>query len=353
MERYRFYEIDLLRFLAAFAVMLYHYTLRGWAADDMSVLQFPELGVIFQYGRLGVDLFFIISGFVILMTAMNKNHIEFVISRVARLYPAFWFCVTLTAVVILLIGGERYDVGFVQYLANLTMLHKFVGIPSIDGVYWSLVVELKFYFMVFLLIVFKQVHNMKYFLGLWLVIAVVLNFTGVVPILTAVFIPDWAAYFIAGATFYLIRKEGISLYYVVLIFVSYLLALDNAIEKVEPFYLKYSVQPSVEVIVGLITLFYGFFLALSMNVTKFMNKPWFVYLGVMTYPLYLIHQNIGFMVFNVFHDSVNKYVLLGAVVLVMLVASYLISKYIESRGARALRGALVAGLGKIGLEVKR
>ena len=353
MERYRFYEIDLLRFLAAFSVMLYHYTLRGWSADDMSLVQFPELGLIFQYGRLGVDLFFIISGFVILMTAVNKNHVEFVISRVTRLYPAFWFCVTLTAVVILLIGGSRYDVGLMQYLANLTMLHKFVGIPSIDGVYWSLVVELKFYFMVFLLIIFKQVHNIKYFLGLWLIIAILLDFTGVIPVVSAVFIPDWAAYFIAGATFYLIRHEGISPYYVLLVFCSYLLAVNNAIEKIDPFYLKYSVKPSVAVIVALITVFYGFFLALSMNVTKFMNRPWFVYLGVMTYPLYLIHQNIGFMIFNLFHDSVNKYVLLAVVVLVMLVSAFLISKYIESRGARALKWAMVSASEKLGLLPKR
>jgi peptidoglycan/LPS O-acetylase OafA/YrhL len=59
MKKERFYEIDLLRFLAALSVMLYHYTFRGFAADDMSPLEFPYLAHVFKYGSLGVDLFFI------------------------------------------------------------------------------------------------------------------------------------------------------------------------------------------------------------------------------------------------------------------------------------------------------
>ena len=343
-DRYRFYEIDLLRFLAAFGVMLYHYTLRGWAADDMSVVEFPGLGEIFQYGYLGVDLFFIISGFVILMTAMNKNHVEFVISRVTRLYPAFWFSVTLTAIFILILGAGRYDVSLVQYLANLTMLHKFMGIPSVDGVYWSLVVELKFYFLIFLLIIFKQIHRIKYYLAGWLAISILVKFTGHLPLVGTILFPEWSAYFIAGAVFYLIRQEGVSTYYLVMIFCSYLLAIDNSLDGLDSFYDKYSVQPSAAVTVALITSFYGFFLALSLNMTRSVSKPWYVYLGVMTYPLYLIHENIGFMFFNLMHEVVNKYVLLVAIVAVMLVASYLISKYIEPKGARSLKSVLVKAL---------
>ena len=52
-------------------------------------------------------------------------------------------------------------------------------------------------------------------------------------------------------------------------------------------------------------------------------------LGVLTYPLYLIHQNIGFIVFHEIGDSVNRYVLLGALVLIMMLAAWLIHKLIE------------------------
>lgn len=341
MERYRFYEVDLLRFLAAFAVVMYHYGLRGWAADDMSLLQFPELGQYVQYGQFGVHLFFIISGFVVLMSALNKTHTEFIISRVIRLYPAFWFAVTLTTIFILLIGNSRYDVSFGQYLANMTMFHKSFGFAHIDGVYWSLVVELKFYFLVFLLIIFKQVHNIKFFLGAWLGLTVILNLVGTVPILTSMFFPQWAPYFIAGAVFFLIRREGISKYYTSLLVICLLISLSGSISAIPAFEAKYGVETSTFIVASLILIFYLFFLALSLGRTKFASKPIFLYLGVMTYPLYLIHENIGFMIFNLFHDSVNKYVLLISVTAIMLVMSYLISTKFEGHTARKLKGVLV------------
>jgi peptidoglycan/LPS O-acetylase OafA/YrhL len=67
--RHRLYHIDLLRFVAALYVVFYHYGFRGFAKDDMSVVQYQPLEGFSKYGYLGVDLFFIISGFVILMTA--------------------------------------------------------------------------------------------------------------------------------------------------------------------------------------------------------------------------------------------------------------------------------------------
>ena len=89
MLKERYYEIDLLRFLAAVGVMLFHYTFRGYAADDLSPLEFPLLAEVFKYGSLGVDLFFIISGFVILLTAYNRDAVSFTISRIIRIYPAY------------------------------------------------------------------------------------------------------------------------------------------------------------------------------------------------------------------------------------------------------------------------
>ena len=65
----RFYELDLLRFVAAFSVVLYHYSFRGYAADGLSALPYLALAPVTKYGFMGVDLFFLISGFVIMMTA--------------------------------------------------------------------------------------------------------------------------------------------------------------------------------------------------------------------------------------------------------------------------------------------
>ena len=90
----RLYELDLLRFIAAFAVLLFHYSFRGYAKDHYTVMPYLSIAPVTKYGYLGVSLFFLISGFVILMTASSGSTRHFVISRLVRLYPAFWVSCT-------------------------------------------------------------------------------------------------------------------------------------------------------------------------------------------------------------------------------------------------------------------
>lgn len=89
-------ELDLLRFLAAIAVVFFHYAFRGYAGDDLTTMHYPALEPVAQYGFLGVHLFFMISGFVILMTAGDGSVKRFIASRASRLLPAFWVCCTIT-----------------------------------------------------------------------------------------------------------------------------------------------------------------------------------------------------------------------------------------------------------------
>jgi hypothetical protein len=98
--------IDALRGLAALSVVLYHYT--AWYDSDYGPHHTaPGLGLAFVYGQFGVELFFIISGFVIYMTLENTNHIyDFAVSRIARLYPAFLACLTVTLVTAYLLDFE-------------------------------------------------------------------------------------------------------------------------------------------------------------------------------------------------------------------------------------------------------
>ena len=90
MSKTRVNEIDLLRFFAALAVAFYHYAFRGYAANNLSIMPYPLLEPIAKYGFLGVELFFMISGFVILMTAASGSLKGFIVSRIVRLYPAVW-----------------------------------------------------------------------------------------------------------------------------------------------------------------------------------------------------------------------------------------------------------------------
>lgn len=92
--RARLEELDLLRFLAALAVVVFHYMAASkslWGVQPTRI--FPSVAPLSVLGILGVELFFVISGFVILMSVMGRTAGEFAISRFTRLFPAYWFSV--------------------------------------------------------------------------------------------------------------------------------------------------------------------------------------------------------------------------------------------------------------------
>lgn len=337
----RFYEIDLFRFIAAIGVVFFHYTFRGYAADEMSILSFPVLGEIFKYGYLGVNLFFIISGFVILLTAQNRNIIEFIVSRITRLYPAFWIGVTLTALVTLIIGGTRYHIELTQYLANLSMISGYFGIKAVDGVYWTLLVELKFYFLIIILLFFNQIKNIKYYLFAWLIISLLSLYINIPSKIEFFLLTKWSSYFIAGAFFYLIRKDGFSLLYLAGIFLSYYISIKHAYWRIHGLNEHYQTEFSPFIVIGIISVFYIIMFLVSIKKTKLLNKKTMLHFGILTYPLYLIHQNIGFMLFNYFGNDNNKYILLLITIFIMILLAYIISKYYEKKIAIKLKTMLL------------
>ena len=136
-------ELDILIIIAAISVVLFHYTFRGYAADNMSTLHFPVLGSIFKYGYLGTYSFLILSGYKILLSAKNRSVLAFILSRTSRLYPSFWIAVCLTTFATLILGGNRYHIEPLQFIINLTMLSGYVGIESVDSAYWFMFVVLR------------------------------------------------------------------------------------------------------------------------------------------------------------------------------------------------------------------
>ena len=130
-------ELDVLRGLAALSVVVFHYV--GHCAR-----YFNDFNFDFTYGKYGVQLFFVISGFVIYFTLEKcRDWRDFAFSRFSRLFPSYW------TVLMLLISANLFllkkKVYLAAYAINMTMLQKFIGFPDLDIVYWSLAVELAFY----------------------------------------------------------------------------------------------------------------------------------------------------------------------------------------------------------------
>lgn len=340
MDKDRVNELDLLRFIAALAVVLFHYAFRGYAADGLSPLPYPYLLPAAQYGYLGVELFFLISGFVILMTAAPGSLRKFAVSRAVRLYPAFWICCTITFVVMTLTGTlPRPAVTLGNYLANLTMLSGFVGIPSVDGVYWSLFVELKFYALVAVILLLGRIHQAQFFLGLWLLVTQVLILFPI-GILRALLITEYAPYFVAGATCYLIWSQGWTKLRGVLLAVAWLQALHQSGAGLAEFESHYGSRLDPYAIMAIITVFFTIMLLIALGRTGYFGRRRWLTLGALTYPLYLLHQNIGYQIFNAGYPALDPHLLLWGTVALMLAAAYAVHAAVERPLSALLRQGL-------------
>jgi peptidoglycan/LPS O-acetylase OafA/YrhL len=138
-----YYVVDLIRMVAASLVVLYHFGLFDNAPTGKTAL--PFLAASGAVGDVGVEIFFVISGLVIAMSAENlrgmQGALRFVRLRASRILPALWISSLIGFAMLLLNGGSLPTLA-VTLLKSATLSP--IG-PYIDGVVWSLVVEAVFY----------------------------------------------------------------------------------------------------------------------------------------------------------------------------------------------------------------
>lgn len=107
-----------------------------------------------NFGALGVAVFFMISGFVIPMSLGKVGRVKFILSRIARIYPTYIAAFVLSMTAVWLSSqywGRQFMWDLKTMLSNMFLVHTFADIPSIDLVNWTLVIELKFYIVVCLM----------------------------------------------------------------------------------------------------------------------------------------------------------------------------------------------------------
>lgn len=164
----RLAALDGIRVLAALGVLFYHYFALESAWGKAPAEVFPHAHRLAVYGWLGVEIFFLVSGFVICMSAWGRTVGDFAVSRISRLFPAYWAAVAFTSLVLYASPEVRAVSGFSDVMVNLSMLQGGVGVPNIDDAYWTLFVELKFY-VLFAIVVMRGVtyRNCVLFCAAW------------------------------------------------------------------------------------------------------------------------------------------------------------------------------------------
>jgi peptidoglycan/LPS O-acetylase OafA/YrhL len=180
MENRTIPALDFVRFFAAAIVMWFHLAYWSWAGPGRITAEIaagsvsiPQLAGTAQWGWVGVQIFFVISGFVICYSATGKTAGEFAVARFLRLYPAVWICGPITLGILFLCGRD----GLVEAFLN-TMALSPRG-PWVDGVYWTLGIEMAFYGLVWLLLLFRRTHLIQpALIGIGLPSAIIWHLTG-------------------------------------------------------------------------------------------------------------------------------------------------------------------------------
>jgi peptidoglycan/LPS O-acetylase OafA/YrhL len=345
----RLYALDLMRFGAAMLVVAYHYIYAGgrqtWGADTAALFTSP-LRTLASYGWMGVDLFFLISGFVICMTGWGRRLSDFFISRVIRLMPAYVVAVVLTAAVLTLWPPPAGSPRLPQVLGNLTMVQGLLQLNNVDEPYWTLLVELKFY-LLFAIVVHAGVTYRRAvaFCLIWTT-AAVFAYSADFRLLTALVEPKYASYFVAGIALYLIHRFGPTLLLwgiVAASFVFNTVSLDSRVANMA----KAGVPMSWKATVLILAACYLLMIGVALGWFARLRSPVLVTLGALTYPLYLLHMANGQTLIRHLHAHVPHWVLLGMVVAIALLAAYLVNQFAERPLSRVLRRGLRASFEKM------
>lgn len=327
----RYQELDALRGLAALMVVIFHFTMGRTEA---------QLG--FKLGTTGVDLFFIISGFVIFMS-LNRitTSGDFIINRLSRLYPTYWTCVSFTFFLISILALLKHrDIPFMHFIANMTMFQYYFGVNDLDGPYWTMIIEMIFYIGIITLFHFGLLKYIN-FIGVVFSVAVVAfqlflpitiynKLLNIIPLLR--FIP----LFFAGTIFYKIftdRHKLIKKYTLLILCLICQIMMFNFAGKSSIFitHVEYSIM---------LTLYFILFTLFVHGKLRFIVTRTTLFLGKISFALYLIHQytSIHIIIFLTNNAKINFWIASICISLPIVIGlATLITYYIEIPFSKKMR----------------
>jgi peptidoglycan/LPS O-acetylase OafA/YrhL len=347
----RIATLDWLRLFAALAVVAFHYLFRGEAGGGFLDVGYPQAAGIAIYGYLGVHLFFLISGYIIAWSAEGRGWLDFALARFVRLYPGFLVCMTLTFVVLLSVQPEWGNVTLRQYVANLFMFAPTLGEDFVDGVYWSIVLELIFYGWVTVALMSGAFQTLRLELvAAWLVLSAVNEFSIGSEAMRLLFVTEYGPLFASGILIHHIQTRGRSAESLVLLAASF--TLSTSLMAIGKGWMQAHYGTSVPMI-GLAAAnlgMHGLLVGAVLWRARVIPTRISLALGGLTYPLYLLHQNIGYVVIDATAPVLGRWSAAALVAAAMLALSSLIWRWIETPLRHRLMRAIKPVLGHLPLR---
>ncbi|WP_280887503.1 acyltransferase [Streptomyces sp. LBL] len=344
----RLRALDGLRLIAALMVAVYHYAgregdvTRAWGGSPKE--QFPTLHLFATYGCLGVQVFFVISGFVICMSGWGRSLKAFFASRVSRLMPAYWAAVLLVTAVFALPMVTYKALSPSDTLVNLTMLQYPLGVDRVLGVCWTLWAEVRFYALFALCVVLPGASRRRVimFCAGWTLAAAITQGAHQ-PLLDIVFMPEYAPFFIGGVGIYLAHRDRKDVYAWGIVAVSFLIGQHYAVADLwnasNPNAFAHRTTLGIVLVVA-----FGFVAvaAIALGWLNWANWRWLTVAGALTYPFYLVHEHLGWVVIHELHIGLGlpSAAVFFLTIASMLLLAWLLNTFVENPLTPRLRAAL-------------
>jgi peptidoglycan/LPS O-acetylase OafA/YrhL len=303
--------LDFLRGVASLAVALHHFNLFAPGV----------LYDAFYRGQLGVQVFFVISGFIIPYSLYRggyrlPDYAVFVLKRVVRLDPPYF----VTIAVIIALGvlswyfpfqrGQVFQVSWPQVLLHFAYVNVFFGYPWLNDVFWTLAIEFQYYLLMGL--AFPVLFSRRASLRLGAMAAL-------------------------GATAFVLPSPAFIFYFVFL----FLMGIQTCQYRVGLVGRRqYAALLAVSTACSLVTLgpeqTVAGLLAVGAMLFLRMRNAVFIFLGQISYSLYLIHGPVGLRALNVMRRATGwettlagKFALIAAATAVSIFAAYLLYRFVE------------------------
>ncbi|MET8942139.1 acyltransferase [Streptomyces sp. NPDC004542] len=345
----RLRALDGLRLLAALMVCLYHFAGKNGEISacwhQSPGLMFPTLSRAATYGCLGVQFFFVISGFVICMSSWGRTLGDFFRSRIARLYPAYWAALLIVGAASVALPVVFHPLRSDEFLMNFTMLQQPMGVPRVLGVCWTLWVEMRFYVLFALFVIWKGVtyRRVVTFCILW-TLAGVFARVAETRLTDELVMRDHAPYFIGGLALYLIHRFGSDLLLWGIVGMSFLLGQRYSVTALWHPGMQGDFDRDPHVIQAIAFLSFAAVAVVALGWTRWANWRWLTVAGALTYPFYLVHEHLGWFLIRVLHRGfgVGPYPTLALTLTALLVLAWLIHRVVERPFGPRLKRALAA-----------
>ena len=312
--------IDLLRVLALGSVISFHYFFNGISKGTVTSVSLTPFSSVAKYGYLGVELFFLISGFVILYST-NRTPLEFIKRRFFRLYPMFWMAILFIFIVTNLPWWENRGPSIGKMLLNLTMIPTAFGGTWVDDAHWFLLRELQFYLFVVVVMALGLGKKLPQIFPVWAIILCIWNLLNL-PRFEIWYLSGYFALLSGGAIIYSIREWGWNWLRGFGLLAAYICAVETRMAKAEWLSSHRNAEYSALVIGLVVTvLFLLLLLTLNRRITN-ITLAWAGIAGAITYPLFLIHGRVGLLAIQNLANDSNKFMVYLFTLIILIAVAY-------------------------------